>query len=121
MIRRILVGLAFFCAVPAIAQTPVVDAARAAGAVGERFDGYLGVAQPVPAAIQTQISRINIQRRLLYSNLAASKGVSPSDVGLTAGCQLLARVAFGESYMWADGKWRRRLAGQGAPLPDYCR
>ena len=57
----------------------------------------------------------------LYSNLAASKGVSPSDVGVTAGCQLLARVTVGETYMLADGKWRRRGAGQAAPVPDYCR
>jgi uncharacterized protein YdbL (DUF1318 family) len=121
MIRRILAGLALCCAIPAFAQTPAVDAARATGAVGERFDGYLGIAAPVSAAVQSQVSRINIQRRSLYSNLAASKGVSPSDVGVTAGCQLLARVAQGQSYMLGDGKWRRRGLGQPAPIPDYCR
>lgn len=121
MMRRILAGLALFCAVPAIAQTPSLDAARATGAVGERFDGYLGIAEPVPAAVQSQVSRINIQRRSLYSNLAASKGVSPSDVGVTAGCQLLARITVGQRYMLGDGKWRRRLAGQAPPVPDYCR
>ena len=63
---------------------------------------------------------MNIQRRSLYSSLAARKGVSPQDVGITAGCQLLARVAVGQAYMWADGAWRRRAAGQSA-TPDYCR
>jgi uncharacterized protein YdbL (DUF1318 family) len=121
MMRRILIGLTVFGAVSAAAQTPAMDAARRAGAVGERFDGYLGIAAPVAAPVQSQLSRINIQRRSLYSNLAANKGVSPSDVGVTAGCQLLARVAIGESYMLADGKWRRRGVGQAAPVPDYCR
>jgi uncharacterized protein YdbL (DUF1318 family) len=121
MIRRILAALVLCCAVPAIGQTPAIDAARAAGAVGERFDGYLGIAAPVSAAVQSQVSRINIQRRSLYSNLAASKGVSPSDVGVTAGCELLGRVAAGQSYMLGDGKWRRRGLGQAAPIPDYCR
>jgi len=112
---------ALLVSVPALAQTPAVNAARAAGAVGERYDGYLGVAAPVSAAVRSQIASINIQRRSLYSRLAASKGVSPQDVGVTAGCQLLARVSVGESYLLGDGAWRRRGPGQRAPVPDYCR
>ena len=114
----LLVALA---AASASAQTPAVNGARAQGNVGERYDGYLGVAGAVSSAVRSQVATINIQRRSLYSNLAASKGVSPSDVGVTAGCQLLARVTAGETYMLADGKWRRRGGGQGAPVPDYCR
>ena len=106
---------------PAAAQTPAVDAARAAGSVGERYDGYLGVASPVPAGVRSQVASINIRRRALYSRLAASKGASPQDVGITAGCQLLARVGIGEVYMWADGAWHRRGIGQAAPVPSYCR
>jgi len=113
--------LALIVGAPAAAQTPAVDAARFAGAVGERYDGYLGVAGAVSDAVRSQVATINIQRRSLYSRLAASKGVSPQDVGVTAGCQLLARVSVGESYMWADGAWRRRTAGQGSAVPDYCR
>jgi uncharacterized protein YdbL (DUF1318 family) len=113
--------LAALTAAPAAAQTPAVNSARAMGNVGERYDGYLGVAGAVSGAVRNQIATINIQRRSLYSNLAASKGVSPSDVGVTAGCQLLARVTAGQTYMLADGKWRRRGAGQAAPVPDYCR
>jgi uncharacterized protein YdbL (DUF1318 family) len=108
-------------AVPAVAQTPAVDAARAAGQIGERYDGYLGVAGPVSAAVRSQVASINIRRRSLYSNLAASRGVSPSDVGITAGCQLLARVGVGEAYLWTEGGWRRRAPGQPAPVPSYCR
>lgn len=113
--------LALVLAVPAAAQTPAVDAARASGAVGERYDGYLGVSGVVSAPVRSQVARINIQRRSLYSRLAASKGASPQDVGITAGCQLLAGVGVGEAYMLADGTWRRRAAGQGSPAPDYCR
>jgi uncharacterized protein YdbL (DUF1318 family) len=108
-------------AAPALAQTPAVNAARAAGVVGERFDGYIGVAAPVSAAVRSQVASINVKRRSLYSRLAARRGASPRDVGITAGCQLLARVGVGEAYMWADGMWRRRAAGRPAPVPDYCR
>jgi hypothetical protein len=117
----VLIGVAALLAGPALAQTPAVDAARAAGAVGERYDGYVGIAAPVSAAVRSQVASINIRRRALYSSLAARKGASPQDVGVTAGCQLLARVGVGQSYLLADGVWRRRAAGQGSVAPDYCR
>ena len=119
--RKLLLFAAVMLAAPSAAQTPAVDAARAAGQIGERYDGYIGVAGTVTAPVRSQVSSINITRRSLYSRLAASKGVSPQEVGVTAGCQLLARVGVGEVYMWADGVWRRRAAGQAAPVPDYCR
>ena len=118
---RKLLAAALLMVAPAVAQTPAVNSARASGAVGERYDGYLGVAAPVSGAVRSQVATINIKRRSLYSNLAARKGASPQDVGVTAGCQLLARVGVGEAYMWADGVWRRRAAGQGPPIPNYCR
>jgi len=114
-------AIAAILAVPAAAQTPAVDAARDAGIVGERYDGYLGLAALTAPALCSQVAAINIRRRSLYSNLAASKGVSPVEVGITAGCQLLARVEVGQAYMLADGQWRRRLSGRSVPLPDYCR
>jgi uncharacterized protein YdbL (DUF1318 family) len=103
------------------AQTPAINAARQAGLVGERYDGYLGMGAGASATLRSQVGAINIRRRTLYINLAASRRVSAQEVGITAGCTLLARVAVGEVYMLQDGVWRRRAAGQGAPVPDYCR
>jgi uncharacterized protein YdbL (DUF1318 family) len=119
--RWIVLAAALAMAAPAAAQTAAVNAARAAGAVGERYDGYIGVAAPVTGVVRGQVATINIRRRSLYSNLAAAKGVSPQDVGITAGCQLLARVGIGEAYLLNDGAWRRRAPGQAAPVPNYCR
>jgi len=106
---------------PTAAQTPLVEAARDAGQVGERFDGYMGFAVAPSAQLRSQVNAINIRRRALYSNLAASRGAAPHEVGITAGCQLLARVEVGQVYMLADGQWRRRAPGQALPIPDYCR
>lgn len=104
----------------ATAQSAFFDALRA-GQVGERFDGYLGYAQAQPSAqARLQTEAINIRRRALYTDLAQRRGVGPQEVGITAGCTLLARVGVGESYMLADGQWRRRAAGQAAPVPEYC-
>ena len=122
MIRALALGSAMLLIGPAaIAQRPAVNAARAAGIVGERYDGFVGVVGTPSAIVRSQVGAINIQRRTLYSNLATSRGVSPNEVGITAGCQLLARVRVGEAYMLADGVWRRRAAGDPAPVPAYCR
>lgn len=119
MIRWAGAGLAVIASA-AMAQSAFFDA-RAAGQVGERFDGYLGYALVQPSAqARQQTEAINIRRRALYTDLAQRRGVGPQEVGITAGCTLLARVQVGESYMLADGQWRRRVAGQPAPVPDYC-
>ncbi|SRR6266542_135279 len=119
---RKLVLIALLALAPAaVAQTPAVNAARAAGTVGERYDGYLGIAGAVSAVVRSQAAAINIQRRSLYSNLATSRGASPAEVGITAGCALLARVGVGEVYWWPDGKWRRRGPTEPPPVPNYCR
>ena len=107
------------------ASTPAQDpqailAARRAGLIGERFDGYIGVVNPAaPANIRRQVSAINIRRRSLYSNLAARRGVSPEEVGITTACSLLRRIRVGEYYMLNQGGWRRVAPGR-SPVPSYC-
>ena len=119
---RLTLGLVLVAvAPPVLAQSPALDAARASAAIGERYDGYIGIAQPVSPQVRGQVATTNIRRRSLYSSLASRKGVSPQEVGITAGCQLLARVGVGQSYLLADGGWRRRAPGQAAPVPSYCR
>ncbi|MDQ3139533.1 MAG: YdbL family protein [Pseudomonadota bacterium] len=118
--KRWLLGAALaLCAVPAAAQDAVI-AARAAGVVGERYDGYLGAVGPLTPALRAQVAAINIKRRALFSDLARRRGVTTQDVGVAAACALLGRVAVGEAYLLSETNWRRRAPGQAAPRPDYC-
>jgi uncharacterized protein YdbL (DUF1318 family) len=113
--------LALAVAVPAAAQmSATIRAAKAGGQVGERYDGFLGMAGSAPAAVRREVEAVNIRRRSHYTTLAAAKGVSPQEVGITAGCTTLRLVEVGEPYMLADNVWRRRPAMQGPPVPDYC-
>jgi uncharacterized protein YdbL (DUF1318 family) len=122
MMRRLLPFLAAAClAAPAVAQSPLLEQAMAAGQVGERFDGYLGVVGAAPPPVQRQVRAINIQRRNLYIQLAERRNVSPDVVGMATGCQLLTQLSAGEAYLLQDGRWRRRAPGQSIPVPDYCR
>lgn len=114
--------LAMSLAAPAAAQSsPTIGAAKDAGQVGERFDGYLGVASAAPAAVRREVEAVNIRRRAHFANLAASRGVSPMEVGITAGCLTLGSVEVGQAYLLGDNVWRRRAPRQPAPVPAYCR
>jgi uncharacterized protein YdbL (DUF1318 family) len=99
---------------------PELAAARRAGQVGERFDGYLGYASTPSATVQRQVAATNIRRRSLYVGLAQRRRVTPEVAGFATGCELLTMVAVGEVYMLQDGKWRRRAPGQSVPRPSYC-
>ena len=107
---------------PAAAQAPAsLGAAIASGQVGERYDGYMGVAGAVTPEVRRQVSATNLQRRSLYFQLAATRHVNPQAVGIATACQLIAKLAPGQAYMLGDGAWHRVVAGQAPPSPDYCR
>lgn len=99
---------------------PELAAARRAGQVGERFDGYLGYASTPSRQVQRQVAAINIRRRSLYVGLAQRKRVTPEVAAFATGCELLGMISVGEVYMLQDGVWRRRAPGQAAPRPAYC-
>ena len=108
-------------AAPVCAQTPAVAKAIGAGEVGERYDGYMGIAGNVSPEVRRQVSAINIQRRNLYLQLSSRRNVTAELVGRATACQLLSQLAAGEPYMLSDGAWRRRSPGEAIALPDYCR
>jgi uncharacterized protein YdbL (DUF1318 family) len=107
--------------VSANGQDPAtINAARRAGMIGERFDGYVGFVISNPTnELRRQVSAINIRRRSLYSQLAARRGVSPEEVGITTACSLFKRLNAGDYYLLGQGGWRRLEAGQSA-APSYC-
>lgn len=108
----LLAGIAF--AAPAVAQRdPAYQAARAAGQVGEKMDGYLAVVGSQSAAIQKLVSDINIRRRENYAQKAQAQGVTLQEYAITQGCILIARTAPGEKYQAPDGSWQTR--GDGPP------
>lgn len=109
-------------AAPALAQAQQsLTAAIASGAVGERYDGYMGIAGSPSPEVRRQVSAINIQRRSLYAQLAATRRVNAQVVGIATGYQLIAGLHAGQSYMLGDGAWHRLAPGQAPPSPDYCR
>lgn len=108
-------------AAPAAGQNAaVVVAAKQAGIIGERFDGYVGFVATPSAEVRRQAGAVNLRRRNLYIDLATRRNVTAQVVGIATACEIFPRVRVGEFYMLGDGVWRKRMPGQAVPLPSYC-
>ena len=102
---------------PALAQRdPAYAAARAAGKVGEKIDGYIGIVGGGDPALQAVVNDINIKRRALYAAKAQAANATLDEYALTAGCQAILATSPGEKYQAPDGSWQTR--GSGAPQRD---
>jgi uncharacterized protein len=119
--KRYLAGAALaatlLTTVPAMAQRdPAYQAARAAGQVGEKPDGYLEAVGNAPAAVQAMVDDLNIRRREEYTRRARETGSTVEQFAFTTGCNLIARTVPGEKYQAPDGSWQTRTAA--APTRD---
>lgn len=110
------VAIAAAAAAPAMAQRdPAYAAARAAGQVGEKPDGYLQ-ALASDSATRALVDDLNIKRRAAYFEQARAEAVPVDQVAFVAGCRNVLRTVAGEKYQAPDGSWQTR--GTGAPLRD---
>jgi hypothetical protein len=114
------VGLALIgLAGGAWAQGGGVSAAVAAGQVGERADGYMGIRGAVSDAVKAEVEQINIKRRALYTSRAQERGVAVEAIAAATACQAMQRVGVGQAYN-LGGAWTVRGAGDPAPKPANC-
>jgi uncharacterized protein YdbL (DUF1318 family) len=98
----------------AIAQSAqakaAVDAAKAAGVVGEQADGYLGfVNASADAGVKAAVGEINAGRAQLYREAAARNGVTPEAAGAAAFETVVkARLKPGEYFRTPAGAWAQK-------------
>jgi len=90
------------------ADKVIVDAAKAAGKVGEQADGYLGIVAGADGTITAAVDEINAGRRGVYTQTASKSGVSPDAAGQATGAQLIAKVPAGQYFKPIGGAWTKR-------------
>jgi uncharacterized protein YdbL (DUF1318 family) len=90
------------------ADKATVDAAKAAGKVGEQADGYLGIVAGADGTITAAVNTINTGRREVYSQTAAKSGVTPDAAGQATGAQLIAKVPGGQYIKPLGGAWTKK-------------
>ena len=99
--------------IPATAQTPAqkaaVDAAKAAGVVGEQGDGLLGfVTAATDPALAAAVAAINAGREQVYREIAMKTNVTPQAAGQATAEQLFARLPPGQYFRPLNGNWTRK-------------
>ena len=96
----------------AVAQSSAkaqVDAAMAAGIVGEQADGFLGfVSGGGDAALQAAVREINSRRAEVYREAAERTGATAAAAGQAAFQQLQGRIPSGQYYRPMNGGWTRK-------------
>lgn len=110
--------LLFATAMPAMAQDrdPAYAAARAAGQIGERPDGYLGIVGTPTRDLTALVNKLNILRKKLYTEKSAANGVTIEQMAFTTGCNAILKTVPGEKYQDPSGNWLTRTAA--APTRD---
>jgi uncharacterized protein YdbL (DUF1318 family) len=111
--RLFLVGLLALALAPLVPGHAVaadaLDAAKVAGHLGERFDGYLGVvSDSAPASAKALAADINTKRKAHYAQIAAKEGTQVDAVAAIAGAKLVQSAPSGQYVMpGAGAAWKR--------------
>lgn len=101
-----------FAATPALADLAAdkaaVDAAKAAGIVGEQGDGYLGIVSSADGTVTAAVSAINAGRADVYAQTASKSGTTRDAAGQATGAQLIARTPAGQYVKPLGGGWTKK-------------
>lgn len=94
----------------AAAQAParLLDAPRAAGTVGERYDGYAVARGPVSPDVDALIQQVNAERRALYAQRAQSEGVPVEAIGKIYAGEIVKSAPPGTWFLAENGQWTRK-------------
>ena len=91
---------------PLLAFGITLDQAKQQGLLGERPDGYLGLAKSAssPATVNL-MKNINRKRRDVYKGIAEKNGTALSAVEALAGKKAIEKTPSGQFIMQPNGTW----------------
>lgn len=85
-----------------------LGAAKSAGVIGEREDGYVGFVTGAPADdVRTLVQDVNDQRRAEYERIAAANSITREQVEALAGKKAIEKTASGE-FVYVAGAWQKK-------------
>ncbi len=93
----------------AIAE-PQLDAAKQAGQIGERFDGYVGLVNASGASgeIKRYVDDVNARRREVYTRLSQDTGQSMASIARKTAEKQFQSAQSGEFLMSDEGRWQAK-------------
>lgn len=103
-----LLGFLLLAGLPAPARAADLATAKAQGQVGEQLDGYVGAIGAPSPEIAALIQSVNEGRKQSYTDIAAKRGVSPSEVAKLAAQTLIGATPSGQYAQDAGGNWVKK-------------
>lgn len=101
--RTLALALMLFAGM-AIAQS--LDEAKAAGLIGEKSDGYIGLVQTdAPEAVVELVRSVNRQRRERYAQIARDNDIAINTVAQLAYARAVEATRSGNYIEDANGRW----------------
>jgi len=104
MLRTFLLTLALALGLVTGAQAQSLDALRANGSIGERYDGLVVARDPAAGAF---VDQVNKQRLQIYRDRAAQQGVTIEQVGEIYARQITGSAPAGTWFLDRSGNWRQ--------------
>lgn len=89
----------------AFAQSQLLNGPRAAGTVGERYDGLAVVRSGGDAAL---VDSINAERRKVYAERAKKENVPVDQIARVYAAEILKSAPAGTWFLKEDGQWIRK-------------
>ncbi len=99
-------GVVLVMAGPVAAQD--YNAAKAAGQIGEKPDGYVGIVGSGSPELRRMVDDTNIKRKAVYAEKAKAERATVEEYAFTSGCLLIAKTQPGMKYQAPGGAWKTR-------------
>ncbi len=107
--RLIVLGLALAMLLPAApALAGKLNDLRAAGVVGERFDGFLELRDSGAADAKTFVEQVNAKRRKIYKKRANENSATLDQVGQIYAKEIMGKAPKGTWFKGKNGKWAQQ-------------
>ena len=91
------------------ASAQSLDALRAGGVVGERFDGLAVVRDPgASAEVQALVQQVNQERQKIYGQRASEQGLPIDQVGRVYAAQIQGQAPSGTWILSESGQWSQK-------------
>jgi uncharacterized protein YdbL (DUF1318 family) len=95
LVGAVALGLAISGGAQAQSRDPAYAAARAAGQVGEKMDGYLGIVSSATPELRAVVDDLNIKRKAVYAQKAQAQKATLEEYAFTSGCLLISQTRAG--------------------------
>ncbi len=86
----------------------LLDAPRAAGQVGERYDGFAVTRANAPPDVAALVDKVNQDRREVYATRAEARGVPASEIAMVYALEIFRHAPAGTWFLGENGQWTRK-------------